>query len=807
MQTCSWAIVWCACSALGMPARAQSPLASLAVYPPEVQLTGSVDRQRFIVVATRADGVTLDVTAQATVTLRDPQLAAVEAAAVRPLSDGATVLNVAYDGQQVEVPVTVRDAAVTHPISFQTDVMPVFMRAGCNTGACHGAARGKDGFRLSLFGYDPQGDYYRLTRELGPRRVNLAAPAQSLLIEKAIGSVPHTGGQLMEADGPYCRTLLAWLEAGAPWDASPPPRVVSVEVYPPQIVLEGEQAQQQFLARARYSDGTDRDVTSLVVFDSNNRNSAEITRDGLVTAGARGEAFITARYDTSTVGSQVIVIPRDLQYTAPAITGNYIDQLVAAKLHRLRILPSELCTDEEFLRRVTLDITGLLPTQEEYEQFLADPDPGKRAHWIDTLLERKDFAEIWAMKWAELLMVKSSLEVSYKSMFLYSNWLTNQIATGVPLDQMVRELLSATGGTFSEPATNFYQIERDTLKTAENVAQVFMGIRTQCAQCHNHPFDRWTMNDYYSFAAFFSQIGRKQGEDYRETIVFNQGGGEVNHPVTGQPMPPKFLGGAAPDTAGQDRRAAMAQWLTSADNPFFATSVANRVWEHFFGVGIVEPVDDIRVSNPPSNPELFVELGNRLREYQFDFKQLVRDICNSQTYQRSTQRNDSNLLDERNYAHANPRRIRAELLLDCIGQVTETKEKFRGLPLGARAVHIADGKTSNYFLTTFGRAPRDTVCVAEVSTDPSLSQALHMLNGATIHGKIAEGGVVSKLLAAGRTPDEVITALYVRTLTRRPTPAELQPLLEIVQQAESPDIGLQDVFWALLNSREFVFNH
>jgi hypothetical protein len=372
---------------------------------------------------------------------------------------------------------------------------------------------------------------------------------------------------------------------------------------------------------------------------------------------------------------------------------------------------------------------------------------------------------------------------------------------------MVRELLSSTGGTFSNPATNFYQIDRDTLKTAENVAQVFMGIRTQCAQCHNHPFDRWTMNDYYSFAAFFSQIGRKQGEDYRETVVFNQGGGEVAHPVTQQAMPPKFLGGATPEMQGRDRRAVMAEWLTSADNPLFATSVANRVWAHFFGVGIVNPVDDIRVSNPPSNPELFQELGKRLRDYQFDFKQLVRDICNSQAYQRSSIRNASNETDERNYAHANVRRIRAEMLLDCIGQVTGTKEKFRGLPLGARAVQIADGQTSTYFLTTFGRARRDTVCVAEVSTDPSLSQALHMLNGPTATGKIAEGGVINRLLAAGQTPEQVIEAIYVRALTRKPTPEETQQLMEVVKQAENPELGLQDVFWAVLNSREFVFNH
>ena len=467
----------------------------------------------------------------------------------------------------------------------------------------------------------------------------------------------------------------------APLDAGEPPVVSELQVFPPKAVIEGTGSTQQFLARARYTDGTDRDVTDLAVFLTSNDNSGAINPDGLVTAGARGEAFVMARFETKTIGSQVLVLPKDLQYTPPPITGNYVDQLVGDKLLKLRILPSDICSDEEFIRRVTIDINGKLPTEEECAAFQSDAAPDKRAKVIERLLARKEFSEIWAMKWSEWLMVKSSPEVSYKSMFLYSSWLTDKIANNVPLDQMVRELLSATGGTFKSPATNFYQIERDTLKTAENVAEVFMGFRTQCAQCHNHPFDRWTMNDYYSFAAFFSQIGRKQGEDYRETIVFNSGGGEVTHPVGGRVMPPKFLGGDQPDLQGRDRRIVMVEWLTSPDNPYFATNVANRVWAQFFGRGIIEPVDDVRISNPPSNPELFQALGKKLIEYKYDFRQLVRDICNSQTYQRSFTRNPSNETDERNFAHANVRRIPAEMLLDCINQVTETQEKFQGLPL------------------------------------------------------------------------------------------------------------------------------
>ncbi|HUE69765.1 MAG TPA: DUF1549 domain-containing protein [Pirellulaceae bacterium] len=793
--------------ALAATAHAEPKITALAVYPPDINLNTKADLQRFIIVATRDDGVTLDVTSQATVKIAADNLVRQDKNVLFPAADGQTTLDAEYQGLKAAATITVKDAAAERPISFQLDLMPIFMRSGCNTGSCHGAARGKDGFRISLFGFDPQGDFFRITREIGARRINLASPKDSLMIEKSIGAVPHTGGKRFGTETEYYATMMKWLEAGAPNDAAPTPKVVAVDLYPPNAVLEGEGATQQFIARARYADGTDRDVTSLAVFLTNNDNSAPITQDGLVTAGARGEAFVMARFETHTVGNQVLALPKDLQYTAPPITGNYIDQLVGAKLNKLRILPSGFCTDEQFLRRATIDITGRLPTEEEFLAFTGSTDPAKRAKLVDELLERKEFSEIWAMKWAELLMIKTTNQVSNKSAFLYASWLTDKIASNVPLDQMIQELLSASGGTFKNPATNYYQIERDTLKTSENIAQVFMGIRTQCAQCHNHPFDRWTMDDYYSFAAFFSQIGRKQGEDYRETIVFNSGGGEVAHPVGGRVMKPKFLGGAEPDTAGKDRRELMGKWLTSTDNPYFATSVANRVWSHFFGKGIVEPIDDIRVSNPAINPELFKTLGDKLVEYNYDFKKLVRDICNSETYQRTTERNESNATDERNFAHGNVRRIPAEQMLDCICAVTKAPDKFQGLPIGARAVQIADGGTSNYFLTTFGRAPRDTVCACDAKTEPTLSQALHMLNGTTVHNKIQQGGVVKELIAAGKTPPQAIESLYIRCLSRKPEPAEMERLMAVVTSAENPQVGLEDVFWAILNSREFVFNH
>jgi len=792
----------------GGHAAADATIAKIEVFPPDVNLNTSRDRQKFVVVATRADGVTQDVTSQAQVTLANPALARLDAATLFPLADGETTLNVAFGGFAVQVPLVVKDAAADRPISFKLDVMPVFMRAGCNTGSCHGAARGKDGFRLSLFGFDPNGDHYRLTHELGYRRINLAVPAESLTMEKCDGTVPHTGGKRFDRDSEYYQTLLRWLEGGAPLDAGETPKVLTVELYPKQIVLEGAGATQQMVARAKYADGTDRDVTDLAVFLTNNDNSAGITPDGLVTAANRGEAYVMARFETHTVASQALVLPKDVQYTPTSEAPvNYVDELVGLKLKKLRILPSDLCTDEVFLRRVTIDITGVMPTEEEYQQFVSDQNPAKRAALIDRLLNRKEFSEIWAMKWAELLQIRTTNQVSYKSAFLYSNWLSAQIQNNVPLNKTVQELLGATGGTFKNPPTNYYQIETDTLKTAENVAQVFMGIRTQCAQCHNHPFDRWTMDDYYSFAAFFAQIGRKTSEDYREIIVFNSGGGEVGHLVGGRAMKPKFLGGAEPDVAGKDRRMVLAQWLASPENPYFATSVANRVWDHFFGVGIVQPVDDVRISNPPSNPELYESLGKKFTEYNYDFKQLVRDICNSKTYQRSTQRNASNDSDELNFAHSRIRRIRAENMLDCISQVTETKDKFQGLPLGSRAVQIADGGTSTYFLTTFGRATRNTVCSCEVKTEPTLSQSLHLLNGDTVEGKIKGGGFIQRALAAGKNPDQVIQSIYIRCLCRQPSAEEMTRLKAAIASEPDPTRALEDVFWAVMNSREFMFNH
>ncbi|MDA8967079.1 PSD1 and planctomycete cytochrome C domain-containing protein [Akkermansiaceae bacterium] len=790
-------------------------LASIAVYPSSVTLETKRDSHRLIALATAKDATTRDVTTSAKFTIKDPSLVKIEGTTLTPLKDGSTSVTIDFRGQSVEVPVTVKGAVEDRKISFQQDVVPVFTASGCNTGSCHGSARGQDGFMLSLFGYDPEGDYYRITREQSGRRINLALPKDSLLLTKSIGAVPHTGGKLFEKDHPFYKTLLEWVKNGAPIDAADISLPVKIEVEPKEFLLEGSGKKIPLTVKATYSDGTDRDVTALSSYTTSNDTSVGIdASSGLAVSKKRGEAFLMARFHTFTEGAQSIVIPDGLKYERPQIAViNYIDTHVHEKLNKLRVIPSDVCSDEVFLRRVTLDITGLLPTEEERSKFLANTNPKKREALVDQLLDRKEFTEIWVMKWAELLQIRSTggnaNDISYKAALLWYEKLRAEIAENRPFNKIIHDILASRGGTFANPSTNYYKLEGDVKVVTENVAQVFMGTRIQCAQCHNHPFDRWTMDDYYGFASFFSQVKRKRAEDPSEQIIYD-GGGEIKHPLTNQNALPKFLGGAMMEGKDKTRREAVAEWLTAPENPWFASNVANIMWSHFFGIGIVDPVDDIRISNPATNPQLLDALGEKFVEYNFDMKKLVRDICTSRTYQLSTRANETNKDDLTNFSHARIRRLRAEVLLDTLAQTTNTPNKFKGLPLGSRAVQIADGNTSTYFLTTFGRATRKTVCSCEVKMEPNLSQALHLLNGESVHNRIERGKIVPEFLKEKKPPEEILRSLYRKTLTREPTDPELSKLLETVSTAKDENDKkaiLEDIFWALLNSKEYLFNH
>jgi hypothetical protein len=679
--------------------------------------------------------------------------------------------------------------AAEKPVSFRLDVMPIFMKHGCNNGSCHGAARGKDGFLLSLFGYDPAGDYHRLTRAIVGRRVDLAVPEKSLLLEKATGAVPHTGNKLFDTNHDDYKTILSWLKAGAPDDAPNTPEPVGIELLPKKILFEKSGKTQPMQVKAKYSDGSERDVTRLALYMTNNEAIAAIDKDGVTKGGGRGAAFVFARFSKFTVGSEVIILPTDDKFTWPNTPeSNYIDTLVFDKLKKLHVSPSELCSDEAFLRRVYLDLVGLPPSREEYDAFLKDKATDKRAKLIDTLMERPEFVDMWTMKWGELLRIRAANNVPQygrdaKAMFTYAAWVKEQVKANRPLNEFVADLLVGSGSNFKQPTANLYT-SSDRLtpeKTAEDIAQVFLGTRIQCAQCHNHPFDRWTMDDYYGFSAFFAGVNLKRGVEGREVIVTNNNNANTTaHPVDGRRMKPKFLGGDAPDVEGKDPRKALAVWLTSAENAAFSQTMGNMIWSHFFGRGIVEPVDDVRISNPPSNRELLEALGQKMTEYKFDMKKLVRDICNSRTYQLSVTTNPTNELDETQFSHAYVRRLRAEVLLDSITRVTGTEDRFPLSPPGTRAVQIHTGEVSTYFLTTFGRAPRETPCSCEVNKEANLSQALHLVNGDTLTTKVAQTKLIREMVEKSAKPEAIIDELYVRTLCRKPKDDETKRLVAII---------------------------
>jgi len=770
-----------------------------------------------MVVAAYEDGRTADVTESGGLAATDPTIAALEAGSrLRPLADGTTTLRAAFGGLTAEATVAVAGAAVIPPRSFMLDVEPVLMRAGCNAGACHGSAKGKNGFRLSLFGFDPAMDHLHLTRQTLARRLTTSEPEASLLLLKATTTVAHQGGVRFDAASPYYRSLREWIDEGAAFDGETAPDLTGLEILPSQMVLigagEGRPGdRQRLIVRAQYADGSDRDVTDLALLASLNDNALDVDAEGVAQAKARGEASIIARFRTMAVVAQAIVLPPEEGFPWPetAPTGE-IDRLIDAKLRRLRMVPSSPAADEIFVRRLYLDVIGLLPTPAELRRFMEDPAPDKRARLIEELLGRPEFPELWAMKWSELLRVEAaSQRISPKAMHLYNAWLRDQIRRDVPIDEMTRALLTAEGGNFANPAANFYVGERDPNTLAENVAQVFTGIRLQCAQCHNHPFERWTMDDYYSFSAFFAQIGNKAAEDPRETIVFNSGSGEARHVRDGRPMAPRLLGERTPaDVAGRDRRQVLAAWLTSPENPWFARTFANRVWEHFLGQGIIDPADDVRVSNPPANPELLDYLAARFVASRYDLRGLVREICNSRTYQASTATHPTNAEDLRNFSHRLPRRLSAERLLDAICQVTETPEKFPGLPLGARATQIADGPSGNYFLGIFGRPSRASVCTCERRDEPTLSQALHLINGQTINARVrSDRGRLARLLGEGRTPSEIVEEIYLAAYARPPREEERARVESFLAGAGDARAGLEDVFWSVLNSKEFVFYH
>lgn len=712
-----------------------------------------------------------------------------------------------------------------HP-SFKLDVMPVFMRHGCNAGDCHGAASGKDGFMLSLFGYDPEGDYYRLLEEHPARRVNVAMPNQSLLLQKATGGVPHTGGKLFSQQDAAYKIINDWISEGAKPDPVATPSVTGIRMEPKLIEFDSPEGDRVAKVIATYSDGSQRDVTQWCRFLSSNDGVVGIDDSGLVSANRAGGAHVFARFSRFTEGAEVIILP-DGEFDWPApVANNYIDELVHTKLEKLRIVPSDLATDEQFLRRVSIDLVGMLPTADEHAEFLNSNDPDKRKKKIDELIDREDFAELWAAKWGEWLRIRGDTNPSQgtamKAAWSYFYWLRDQFVRDRPLDELFEDLLTGTGSNVRNPPSNFYTMlpqagQIDPGVMGKDVAQVTLGIRTGCAECHNHPFDRWTMDDYYGWTSFFTCVKRKKGRESREVLI----SADVNakpaeHLIDGRPMPHRFLGGDTPDLDDQDPRQVLATWLTAKDNRLFRRNMANRIWHHFFGRGIVEPIDDIRISNPPSNEPLLEELGSRLAEdHDYQLRDLARDICNSRTYQVSATTNETNHSDSEFFSHAVLRRPRADVLFDCIHQVLENTPRIRRSSK-TKAVDLFEGGHKDdynaYFYSTFGQAPRASVCVCETSHEAKLSQALHLINGGTIHLALTRSAkLIPRLMEEHENdPESVIDALYIAALSRKPSETELDVILgEKPKTAGAPEMKsfYDSVMWGLLNSSEFLFNH
>ena len=806
---------------LAAVAHAQTPrVAALTVDPVQLTLMHQHDEQRLLVSGKFADDTVRDLTRSVHYSSADPKIATVTAnGIVHPVAAGETKIEIATGDRKQVVAVIVKSAA-QRPVSFTHDVMPLFAKAGCNSGACHGSASGKKGFKVSLRGYDPGVDYFTLTRGTNGRRLNRDDPEQSLLLLKPTGQVNHEGGQRFSRDSAYAQMLTRWIKEGVASDLAAAPKLVGLDVWPSFRTFAEPNQQQQLLVRARFSDGSIRDVTEDARYSSNNETAATVGEDGLVQLPARGEAAIMVRYGSQVAVSNLVVMQHDptFVWTNPPEV-NYLDKLVFAKLRALEIQPSELCTDEEFLRRVYLDVVGLSPTTQEVRAFLADKRADKRALVIDALLERPEHAEFWASKWADLFRLRFDTLGDKGTWGLY-RWLRDGIATNKPYDQFVREIVAAEGSTDENPAANFYRVFTTPDEAAEGTAQIFLGVRTMCAKCHDHPFEKWVQTDYYGLSAFFAQTARKPGGKRDEVIVScNQVAAQAQHLKTGELLSPKFLDGPfVPVGADGNAREVLAQWLTSKDNPFLARAAVNRIWSQLLGRGIIDPVDDIRSSNPPSNAALLDALAKDFVAHNFDQRHIIRTILNSRTYQLSGRTLPSNAADKLNCSHFLPRRLTAEQLVDSLNQITGTREAYRSrvpggatvaLPVTAsRASQVPDRMLSSEVLDLFGRPRGESSCTCERGDEASMAHALHLINGKSMLERLNNpNGNLSKLLkTAGMSNEQLVEELFVLVLCRSPKDNERAAALRHFAANKRDDAAV-DLAWALLNTKEFLFNH
>ena len=700
------------------------------------------------------------------------------------------------------------------PIKFERDIVPVLAASGCSAGACHGKQRGQNGFQLSLLGFDPDFDYAALTQEGRGRRIFPAAPEKSLLLLKASGQVPHGGGVRLEPGSPHYELLRNWISQGMPRRAAGDPTLDKIVVDPADATL-GNKATLALRVTALYSDGTSRDVTAMTAYQSNESAVAAVDKSGQILTGPiPGEAAIMARYLDKIAVARIAIpqpgeVPAELYAKLPR--HNFIDELVWQKLQRLEITPSEPCDDATFLRRPYLDIIGRLPTADEARAFLGDSSSDKRTRLIDQLLERPEYADYWANKWADLLR-PNAYRVGLKTVFSFDSWIRESFRQNKPYDQFVRELVAAQGSTWRNGAAVLIRDRREPEELTTIVSQLFLGVRLECAKCHHHPFEVWGQDDFYSFAAYFSKIGRKGTGlsppiSGSEEIFFTGNGKAVKHPLSGADMKPRPLFGAAlPIGEDDDPRDVLAAWITSPENTYFVQVIANRLWADLMGRGLVEPVDDLRATNPASNGPLLAALGEEFRRLGYDQKKLIRTICTSYVYGLSSEPNERNLADTRNYSRHYRRRLRGEVLLDAICDITQVPETFSVMPPRSRATELWTHRANSLFLDAFGRPDPNQDPPCERTDDTTVVQALHLMNAPNLHRKItADAARAQQLAESNRSPAEIVEEIYLLIYSRLPTPEESPIATRIVEQSANRRQAVEDLMWAMMNTPEFVF--
>ena len=790
-----------AAASLPLPALAQT----LHIHPAQITLSGPESSDQITVLLNHPDGSSRDITRSARLVLSDPTLATVSPSGrIEPLRDGQLLLTAEADGLTAKAAITIANTSTPPPVSFRHDILPLLTRASCNSGGCHGKAEGQNGFKLSVFGYDAAADHAAIVSEGRGRRVFPAAPAHSLFLRKATADMPHGGGLKIPSGGRWHRLIVRWMHEGMLLDPETADPVAELIVEPAAISMAARDSR-QLRVLAKLTDGTLRPVTAEAEFQSNQDGIATVDREGLTTAtDVPGEAAILVRY-AGHVAVCRITRPRDSgEFTRPP-ERNFIDKFVWDKLQQLRIPPSPPTDDATFLRRASLDITGTLPTATAARAFLADTNPDKRRQLVDQLLKSPEYADFWAQRWADLLQVDKDT-VSPEGTVAMTRWIHSQLKRNVPFDQFARSVLTVQGSTFSESPAAFHLVQDTPEKLARSVSQLFLGVRIECAQCHHHPFERWDQKDYFGFAGIFTSVARKPNPRGGHKIVSGNPT-PLKHPRTGAEVPPAPLAGTPFNLQpGSDIRLQLADWAVAPQNPWFARTLANRLWAHYFGRGLVEPIDDHRATNPASNEPLLQALAQHLVDVHFDMHAFTRTLLDSNAWQLSSLTSEANQLDEQNASHALWKPLPAEVLLDAVSHVTQVPEVFNGWPVGYRAIQVWDNKLPSPFMEVFGRPQRQTVCACERGTEPSIAQALHLMNSPATMEKVQNGnGHAARLAASDFSPDQILDELYLTALSRFPTPQERSLMLQAFQQAPNRRSATEDIIWVLLNSREFIF--